>query len=481
MFEEGGYFVDGPLSLPPRTALSGSGQDHTALYFLEDNHTTAPDAYISCHGAGAWALQDLTIVVTGFYRSVVSLGGNSDGVRLSNVRIRANPFVNLDPDYRKPAYTYNVLGAALVLAGTNFAVSDCDIYSAGYGISTDASGSDWLAPASQSVNRPSFGVFSRNTVKSGNNRLFLDGVSQLILEENVFGGAGAMAGGVGMSTYGRTAFMAQVWFASNRMEDTYGMDREVMTFDQPAWTASTYLGPGLFGSSSVRILPGTAPGHARGHAPNYQLPVNGGVMVLVNGSLEGDWRRVVSSHDDTADNGTVFELDRPFDSLPSAGSWLQISTFKGQCIFHRNSFSDAGPFNFWGHAIDNIVAENQAARIYGIYGTGIFEPWQPESKNAYANQLPQPGSILLNLHNQFLHNQITDANEIIHRMFSCRQLATDSDCHHLPTNMNSPNGRHAFVSNVGSATLQMWPKSGRTLHTPCLMPPHALTKTVTLT
>eukprot|EP01052_Picozoa_sp_SAG31_P034388 SAG31_NODE_4011_length_3666_cov_1.234931_3_plen_928_part_00 len=448
LLEEGGYFVDGPLSLPPRTELSGAGEDHSAVYFLEDNHSTAPGAYISCHGAGEWALRDMTIVVTGFYRSVVSLGGDSDGVRLTNLRIRANPFVNLDPDYRKPAFSYTTLGAALVLAGTNFVVSDCDIYSAGYGISTDASGSDWLAPTSQSINRPSFGVISRNTIKSGNNRLFLDGVSQLILEDNHFGGAGAMAGGVAMATYGRT---------HNQMEDTYGMDREVMTFDQPGWTASTYLGPGMFDCSSagsfLKIVPSTTPGHARGHAPNYKLPVRGGVVVLMNGSHEGDWRRVVSSRDSAEDNSTIFELDRPWnmDSMPSVGSWVQISTFKGQCIFYRNSFIDEGPLNFWGHAIDNIVADNQAARIYGIYGTGIFEPWQPASEDANANQLPQPGSILLNLHNQFRDNVITDTNEIIHRMFSCRQLATDSDCHHLPTNMNSPNGRHAFavVGQVG--------------------------------
>ena len=172
------------LSRPSRLTAwrrcRGLGRERSALYFLEDNATTAPDAYISSREGAAWGLRDVTIYVSGFFRSVVTLGGQQSGVRVLNVRIRANPYINMDPDYRKPAFAYNTLGAALTLAGTNFVVSGCDVYSAGYGISTDAAGSDWLAPASQEANRPSFGVVSDNTIKAGNNRLFLDGASQMM-------------------------------------------------------------------------------------------------------------------------------------------------------------------------------------------------------------------------------------------------------------------------------------------------------------
>ena len=116
----------------------------------------------------------------------------------------------------------------LILQGTNFAIMDCDIYSVGYGVATDADGSDWLAPESREDYRPSYGSLSRSTIKSGNNRIMLDGAAQIIIEDNVFGGAGSMAGGVGLATYGRTAYMAHVYYANNTNVDTYGMDREVL-------------------------------------------------------------------------------------------------------------------------------------------------------------------------------------------------------------------------------------------------------------
>jgi hypothetical protein len=227
-----------------------------------------------------------------------------------------------------------------------------------------------------------------------------------------------------------------------------------MTFDQAAWTSSTYLGPAVQFSPdgrTVTIPPATERGRGRGVAPNYKLPTDGGYIVLVNGSNEGSWRRIVGSSNISSSAHTVFEIDQPFETVPSPSSWVQISTFKGQCIFYRNTWSDAGPFNFWGHAIENIVAENSVARIYGMYGTGIFEPWQPASKNSFASQLPQPGSLLLNLRNMFLGNVVRDTNDVPHRLFNCRQLSNDSDCHHLPAKFSSPNGKHAFaiVGQVG--------------------------------
>lgn len=81
----------------------------------------------------------------------------------------------------------------------------------------------------------------------------------------------------------------------------------------------------------------------------------------------------------------------------------------------------------------------------------MFEPWQPPDKNPSASQLPQPGSMLMNLHNVFVRNNIRDANDIPHRLFSCQHLSNDSDCHHLPSKFSSPNQRRklAIVGQVG--------------------------------
>ena len=143
---------------------------------------------------------------------------------------------------------------------------------------------------------------------------------------------------------------------------------QVMTFDQAGWTSATYLGPASNLSAdgmSVTIPPSTEPGRARGAAPNYKLPTNGGYLVVLNGSSEGTWRRIVASKG-ISDESTVFDLDQPLTAALSTESWLQIATFKGRSIFFRNHFADAGPFDLWGHAIENIVAENTASRIYGM-------------------------------------------------------------------------------------------------------------------
>ena len=92
----GYYHVDGPIVVPHGVTIAGSGAGLTALYFSYDNVSTAPHALLSPAAANAsWALEDLTIYVLGFHKSVVQAPADASRrgrFRMSRVTVRADAF-----------------------------------------------------------------------------------------------------------------------------------------------------------------------------------------------------------------------------------------------------------------------------------------------------------------------------------------------------------------------------------------------------
>ena len=76
-------------------------------------------------------------------------------------------------------------------------------------------------------------------------------------------------------------------------------------------------------------------------------------------------------------------------------------------MFARNSYADTGAFQFYGHAISNIVAENTMARGSGFLSWGQWRGWLPADLDAGGtmNNGAQP-----NVQNQFFDNTVVEGN-----------------------------------------------------------------------
>jgi hypothetical protein len=101
----------------------------------------------------------------------------------------------------------------------------------------------------------------------------------------------------------------------------------------------------------------------------------------------GQWRRIVVSGVGIAESPSnrTWVLDRPFDVEPDlgpGGSSLEIMPFRGHNIFHGDSYYDVGAFQFYGHAIENIVADNVGTRMTAMIEWGQWRGWTPSPLQA---------------------------------------------------------------------------------------------------
>jgi hypothetical protein len=186
--------------------------------------------------------------------------------------------------------------------------------------------------------------------------------------------------GNGIATHGG-GVAQHVFMGSNKFENIWGEDREVMTFDN---RGNSYFGPGTSlragGTNITTFGRGAGPGNGNGY------DVIGGACIIVNGTGAGQYRRVLSYSMPTDGSGPGwFQLDSAFDTPPAlaadtrpaplaAASFLSCVPMRGRMIFHRNHFKDTGAFNFYGISIDNIVAENTAERFQGYQ---VWGQWRP--------------------------------------------------------------------------------------------------------
>ena len=73
-------------------------------------------------------------------------------------------------------------------------------------------------------------------------------------------------------------------------------------------------------------------------------PVLGGMLIVVNGPMAGQWRRIVGAEGGGA--GLIrrsYQLDRPISGLDTQ-SLCTTTPFRGRMIFHRNRYRDVGAF-----------------------------------------------------------------------------------------------------------------------------------------
>ena len=417
-FPRGQYFFSGHVTfeIPPGVYLRGEGTSLVSIYVGEANrshHARTLFAGVSCRGkssceSGAvpagtvrWGLSDLTIYHTAYYYNVIidSLQGRkctygsvasawgcapiADGFTMLRVRIRANAFFasvwgpGSDRERPRPNVHFNFtqgdVQGIVMLTGSNWRVSHCDILGTG--------GIFWSGGSCQGYGGARWGVISDNRVRNGGNALGMDQWKQVVVENNDISGASLASAGNNIASY-NGGYAHHIAMLNNSIAEVWGGDREVLTYDN---AGGAYFGPLASSSpSSVRIttagpripLNRSQPGM---NSVGNGWVVEGGALVVLNGTGAGQIRRIVKCVSDRE-----WQIDAPLDTIAlmsntngTGPSFVQILPFRGLNIFHHNTFRDVGAFQFYGIGLENTVADNRNERMAGMVSWGQWRQWSP--------------------------------------------------------------------------------------------------------
>ena len=426
VFGVGRYYVTAPLLLPHNVRLKGASMGKTALYFQFNNLVDVPQSFISNAANGTrYGVSDLDIYVLSFYVNLFNIGPHTDGVSIQRVRVRANAVFcqNMCGNGRIPPWSDQACGQDMdyygkrgysdcpkcdwpwrqqpifALFGRNWEISDCDVwstYNVFYGAPTVHFNKTDMATWRNHSNviDSMFGLIRGNTVWNGGNCHWFDGNKQLIYEQNSCTGSSPMAGGSNIATYGG-GDAHHLYLGGNTWHWTWGNDREVMTYDN---RGSVYTGPIISLSADGRNITLRGGNFSQsdhdehtGMKANAQLNF-GKAVVLSNGTGAGQYRRVVDWDWDISPNGvSSWVLDKPFTELDLAENvQVEITTFRGNNIFHNNHYADTGVFQYYGTGMNNMVYGMTTERQDGIVANGqraLFKDWATD-KNYHSGVQP---------------------------------------------------------------------------------------------
>ena len=343
-FSRGRYTLPGPLELPPGTVLQGEGMELVSL-IAPIGKRSSP--WIQ---GSAFEVRDLSIYVEGEHGDIITDSPDSEGVKIERVRIRANShFMTIEGE---KAFRGHVLpksqfvnGAAISFRGRGFQVTDCDIYAANRAM--------WFRGTRH-------GFVARNKFSYGGRAHGWDHLDGLIFEENEIAGNSLNSIGNDITTFWGKA-CENIYYARNRVHDVYGGDREMITLDAGG---GAYCGRVARVEGLKMILqedPHPHPDHAWSRPEDWRRAV----VLVLDGKGAGQWRRVVKHH------GRVWELNAPWEVDLDETSMIQITYFRGRHLFVENEFSDGGPVQMYGCAIENILAGNRGSRMDGFLVQGL--------------------------------------------------------------------------------------------------------------
>lgn len=352
-FPRGQYEMKGPIELPPRTVLRGEGSGLANIYWAD--MTNPPQALIT---GTSFAVENIAIFVAGYHHDVIGDSPQSDGVRIQNVRVRANAFFQLaapGQEWRNKRAIDDIqkTGAAVHWRGSNFRMVDCDVLGTHKGIE---------------FSRSRGGLVARSRIRYGVQGLAIESTDRLIVEDNQISGGHLSSTGNAFSSF-FSPCAQNLYFARNKLENIYGYDSEAMTFDG--------AGGAYFGTAAT--VEGTRIVLAADPKPRtYSRPAmrdwTGAALCIFEGKGAGQYRRV--AHND----GRFWEVDRPWDIVPDNKSLISIVPFRGRVLFIGNTVEDGGSVQAYGTGLDCVFANNRMIRAGGLncwgrnpHGWG----WQP--------------------------------------------------------------------------------------------------------
>ena len=378
----GRYPVMGALAIPPHTVLRGESMELVSLYWPDLDKP--PAELVS--GAD-FGLESLSLYCQN-HNNVVADTAASQRVMLHKVRIRANCYFMIEDagkDFRGrhgPA-SHKECGAAVLLRGRNFEITDCDIYASNYGLR---------------IIKGKTGLIARNRIRYGGRGYSMENTERLIFEDNHIEGNNLLAIGNDISTFFSTCCW-HLYYARNHVEQMFGADREMMTLDA---AAGAYFGT-LAKVTGTRLTLAKDPVF-RDYTPRPRTDWTGGVVQVLTGKGAGQYRFV------TANTGREWQVDRPWTVVPDHESCVSIAPFRGLSLFVDNTFEDGGPFQLYAAAHDCIVAGNKGSRMDGFMVCGL---------NPHGWGL-QPSWFC-----QFLDNEIVEGNGYGHRGAAFGTVAHD--------------------------------------------------------
>ncbi len=334
----GRYPVKEALKIPTNTVLRGEGMALTSLCWPDFEKPPAELITGSDYGVESLSLYCQQ------HRNVLSDTPASKRFFARQVRIRANGYFMIEDvgkefRGRKGPASHKECGAAVLLRGSNFEVTDCDIYASNYGVR---------------LLKAKTGLISRNQIRYGGRGYSMENTERLIFEENLVEGNNLLAIGNDITTFWSN-FSCHIYYAKNRVRQMFGADREMMTLDA---AGGAYFGPVAAVDGSRLTL--AADPVFKDYAPRPHTNWVGAAVQVLSGTGAGQYRFVA------AHAGREWRVDRPWAVEPDATSLLSIAPFRGQNLFVGNAFEDGGPFQLYAAAHDSIVAENKGARMDGF-------------------------------------------------------------------------------------------------------------------
>jgi hypothetical protein len=397
------HFTTETIDLPPFTTLRGVDTARVLLVWNTEGValTAVPKYFVG--GNATFAIEDLSISCTRFYRNVITDGNrrvsdpwvpcqgdavpncdddspvawsHSRGVRIRRVRIRADCFYRLT-ERGGPArrglsanFTYEDVGAAIQLNGQEYEVTDCDIYASMHGI--------YLGHNQGSLfNSASVGIVARNRFNFGGDCYQIDASSYVIFEQNHCIGINLFSrGSAAGSTYGGPA-ASFIYFAGNDIRFVFGGDQEELTLDGGF---SPYFG-GVKSSGNEMIFPRdpvypqwcSPPGHCRNLDTNW----TGAAAYVLGGASQGQLR--VFKKGGLAEGlNRTWELQAAFSPPLAADSFVSVFERREKCIYRDNLFSDGGPMQLYGGMWHAVVANNTILRAQGLLVEGLNHGRAPE-------------------------------------------------------------------------------------------------------
>lgn len=231
-FPQGRYTLTAALTLnaiPPRTVVTGVAKELVSLVWSD---MEAPPPALVTGPAGHFVLQNVTLYVRYKFNTIVSDGG-FDGVRVLNVRVRANPnqmlLGNSSQPFRNrtlPCGAFMAQGDAFVFTGRNFELGYSDVYHGGqHLLNLDRSN----AP-NHTIKGAAYGHVHHNTFYYAVRSYHMESSQKIIFEHNTISGISLTSMGNDVTIFYGT-FNEHLFFAHNVEKLMFGADHEMMTLD----------------------------------------------------------------------------------------------------------------------------------------------------------------------------------------------------------------------------------------------------------
>jgi len=284
----GRYPVTDTLKIPTNTVLRGEAMALVSLYWPD--FEKPPAELISGADFGIEALS----VYCQNHRNVIADAAVSKRMFLRHVRIRANAYFMVEEagkefrGHRGPA-SHKECGAAVLLRGTNFEITDCDIYATNYGVR---------------IMKAKTGIIARNRISYGGRGYSLENTERLIFEDNLVTGNNLLAIGNDITTFWSN-FCRHIYYARNHVQQMFGADREMMTLDAGG---GAYFGAIATASGNQLTLAADPVFHD--YAPKPHTDWTGAAVQILDGKGAGQYRFV------TANKGREWQVDRPWTVVP---------------------------------------------------------------------------------------------------------------------------------------------------------------------